>query len=70
MLGAASAASCASGCSLTEFFTVTSLYNSRFIEEWAGVPVVAQRVKNPINIHEGASLIPSLTQWVKDPALL
>ena len=35
-----------------------------------GVPVVAQRVKNPMSIHEYAGLIPGLTQWAKDLALL
>ena len=34
-----------------------------------GVLFEAQGVKNPTNIHEEASLIPGLTQWVKDPAL-
>ena len=32
-----------------------------------GAPVVAQQVKNPTSIHQDASSIPSLTQWVKDP---
>ena len=31
-----------------------------------GVPVVAQRVKNPTSIHEDTSSIPGLPQWVKD----
>ena len=35
-----------------------------------GVPVVAQQVKNPTSIHEDSGLIPVLTWWVKDPALL
>ena len=35
----------------------------------SGVPVVAQRVKNPTSIHEDAGLSPGLTQEVKDPAL-
>ena len=30
----------------------------------------AQQVKNPIGIHEDAGLIPGLTQWVEDLALL
>ena len=33
------------------------------------IPVVAQRVTNPITIHEDMDSIPGLTQWVKDPLL-
>ena len=35
----------------------------------AGVPVVAQQVKNPTSIHEDMGSIPVLTQWVKDSPL-
>ena len=41
-----------------------------FIHEAKGVPIVDQRVTHPISIHENVSLIPGLTQWVKDLTLL
>ena len=34
-----------------------------------GVPFMDQQLMNPIRIHEDASLIPGLTQWVKDLVL-
>ena len=34
------------------------------------VPVMAKWLMNPINNHEVACLIPGLSQWVKDLALL
>ena len=34
-----------------------------------GVPIVAQRVKNPTSIHEDVGWICGLAQWIKDPVL-
>ena len=48
--------------------TVDQLYFNLKIN--LGVPIVAQWLMNPTSIHEVASLIPGLTHWVKDPALL
>ena len=35
----------------------------------SGVPVVAQRLKNPTRNHEVAGSIPGLAQWVKDSSI-
>ena len=37
--------------------------------DFVGVPVVAQRVKNPTSTPRGCGSVPDLAQWVKDLAL-
>ena len=34
-----------------------------------GVPIVAQWLTNPTRNHKVVSLIPGISQWIKDPAL-
>ena len=37
-------------------------------EMYFGVPIVARQIKNATHsVHEDASSIPRLAQWVKDP---
>ena len=48
------------------FFYVTVLP----IKNNLGVPVVAQWLTNLTRVQEDMGLIPDLTQWVNDPALL
>ena len=39
-------------------------------QKFWGVPIVAQRLTNPIRIYEDGGSIPGLARWVKDLALL
>ena len=38
-------------------------------KEKSGVPVVAQKVRNPTSVHEDVGPIPGFAQWVKNPVL-
>ena len=42
----------------------------RQMQDFQGVPFMAQWVMSPTNIQEDSGLIPGLAQWVKEPALL
>ena len=66
--------------SLSKFLFFSEAFSTPFSSELirtypfkikpSGLPVGAQRVKNPTAIPEDAGLIPGLSQWVMDPALL
>ena len=49
-------------------FPEVQLLSALFKVLW-GIPIVAQQVKNPVNICEDVGSIPGLAQWVKEPAL-
>ena len=39
-------------------------------QNYKGVPVVAQQVKNLTSIHKDVGSVPDLAQWAKDPVSL
>ena len=61
-----------SKCPLVDEWTKKIWYTRTHTIEYysARVPIVAQWLTNPTRNHEVVGLIPSLAQWVKDPALL
>ena len=49
--------------------SVPSILLDTLQKKRSGVPVVAQQVKKPTNVHENVGSIPGLPQWAKDLAL-
>ena len=49
--------------------TLLPVASRLLLKNRGGVPIVAQKFTNPTSMHEDASWIPGLAQWVKDPEL-
>ena len=60
---------CAVECLFHSKWVVFLVVACPFQKQSLRVPIVVQCVKNPTSIHEDASLIPGLAQWLKDLAL-
>ena len=50
-------------------FEMSLFYKTDFLNDFEGVPIVAQWVMNLTSNHEDMSSIPGLAQWVKDLVL-
>lgn len=54
---------------VTKYYPLLIFFPQPFKNVKTGVPIMAQWLLNPTNIHEDTGSIPGLTQWVKDLGL-
>ena len=57
-------------CHIFQLLNVLFVAVIDHLRMFLGVPIMAQWLTNPTRSHEVLGLIPGLTQWVKDLALL